>query len=468
MQSDHPVIGFMVVRERTTRMVQISDWSYVKHGFFALSNSQCTPCLNPSPGTFLGIGCSDTYSTSNNGDSYWLGPPSEIDSWLHVWNPQCSFFDKGSPPVNPPNDCDSLRSLTQGMVNNMGPVANRVKVSDAELSAPGNFYYQAIYVIRGEAETTRNDNIGSKRFTPTWNGTSWSINTNDANITYGSILERWGGATLSSTTNGSDDGRVYIAVKVTGPTNGLYHYEYAIHNRDNSRGIGGLRLPIPTCGTVTNVGFRDIDGDATNDWTFSQTQNEIVFSTAGNPVSWNSLYNFWFDTNAAPVTNGSAVLDQFKPGAGAASLSLSTTVPTGLPYESFGTGTAGCSGDHHICGQGSPAIGNGAFALTCDKAPVSTLGLGLVGNVKHLAGNDPFGLGVPLYIDFLLSTEILGLDFVSDGAGNGVAAAPIPNNALLVGAKYTVQALWVWPSVVCVPSVNGFSASDAIELTIQP
>ena len=35
MAEDHPFIAFLLVRESNGRLVQISDHSYVKHGFFA-------------------------------------------------------------------------------------------------------------------------------------------------------------------------------------------------------------------------------------------------------------------------------------------------------------------------------------------------------------------------------------------------------------------------------------------------
>lgn len=468
MNSNHPAIGFLLARESNGRFVQISDWSFVKHGFFALSNSQCTPCQNPSNGTFLGKGCSDTYGTSNNGDSYWLGPPSEIDPWLHVWNPVCSHFDKGEPPVASPQDCDGQRSLSQTMVNNMGPVAHKVRVADGELNTPGTFYYQAQYVIRGEPENVRANNLGSKKFTPTWTGSNWGLVTNDANLTPDSILYRWSGASVDSNTNGADDGRVYVAVRVTGPTAGQYHYEYAIHNRDNNRGVGAFRLPVPPCASITNVGFRDVDGIGANDWAFSQTSNEIAFSTTGNPLRWNSIYNFWFDSNAAPVTAQTSILDAFAAGPGAAAISVTTTVPMGLPATSYGIGTPGCNGAHHVCANSAPAIGNAGFALVCDKAPASSLGLCLVANAQDVSGSDPFGLGVLLHVNLFAATEVQSLDFVSDAAGTGTAAAAIPNNAFLVGLHYFAQALWVWPPQTCAPSTFGLSTSDGLDIGITP
>src|SRR5262249_55853311 len=165
----HPFISFIIVRAKDGRFEQISDQSYVKHGFFALSNSLCSTC-SPTDGSVLGIGCSDTYDVSNNGDNYWLGPPEEIDSWLGTWTAACSHFDKGEPPKNPPQDCDSVRSLTSSQANNLGPVGHRIHVADADFNVPGaTFYFQGMYTITGEPEATRDDNLGSRPFTVNWN-----------------------------------------------------------------------------------------------------------------------------------------------------------------------------------------------------------------------------------------------------------------------------------------------------------
>lgn len=73
MDPDHPFIAFQMARESGGRLVQISDHSWVKHGFFALSNNQCGYGCSSTDGTALGVGCSDTYGIGNNGDRFWLG-----------------------------------------------------------------------------------------------------------------------------------------------------------------------------------------------------------------------------------------------------------------------------------------------------------------------------------------------------------------------------------------------------------
>ena len=89
----------------------------------------------------------------------------------------------------------------------------------------------------------------------------------------GSVLERWSNSSLNSAANLPDDGRVYVGVSVTGPVGGLYHYEYAFHNRDNLRGIGAIHIPRVAAATLSNIGFSDIDGNAGTDWTVTETRS---------------------------------------------------------------------------------------------------------------------------------------------------------------------------------------------------
>ena len=232
MDPDHPFITFMMTRESEGRMVQISDHSFVKHGFFALSNNQCNLGCSGTDGTELGVGCSDTYGIGNNGDPFYLAPPEEIDPWLGEWNLVCGLFDG-------PN-CDGQRSFFGSVPNN---VASRVTVQDADLNIAGaSYYYSSNYIVEHEPEAARWNNMGYRPVTITPQGNSWNVTPGGSQTpTYGSVLQEWSGASLFSSTNGGDDGRVFVASK-TNPIAGGTHYEYAIHNRDNNRAIGTFRI----------------------------------------------------------------------------------------------------------------------------------------------------------------------------------------------------------------------------------
>jgi hypothetical protein len=387
MDPDHPFIGFLYARDSGGRFEQISDRSYVKHGFFALANSQCTPCQGGSgTGSFLGIGCSDTYSTGNNGDNYWLGPPEEIDPWLGTWNPVCSHFDRGEPDVGAPNNCNGLRSLTQAQASALGPVGHRVQILDSDLNVAGaDFYVAAQYVIEGEPTANRGNNLASKKVLATWNGSSWSVSTSGSQLA-GSILLRWSGATVNSATNGSDDGRLWVGVKVSSLGGGQFRYEYAVHNQDNQRGVGALRIPLGNGAIVSNVSFHDPDSNVGNDWTAAQVGGEFVFSTGTSPQPWNTIYNFGFDCNAAAVSNSPVHLDQFLAGGGLPTVSVVSVTPgdgSGCPpatsYCTAKVSSGLCVPDIGSSGSASMANPNAFQVVTTDM-------------VQNVSGINFFGL----------------------------------------------------------------------------
>ncbi len=319
MDPDHPFICFIMARESGGRMVQISNYSRVKHGFFALSSNQCGLGCAGTNGDALGLGCSDTYGVGTNGGRNNLGPPEEINPWLGEWNVTCSLFDGP--------DCDNQRDYFGTEPNG---VNGRVEVEDADLDVAGaRFFYYSNYLVEGEAEANRANNHGWHEASITWNGSSYNSSPigGGGTPTYGTILDGWTGATVNSNTNGASDGRVYVASK-TSPAGSNTHYEYAVHNRDNARAVDSFRVPIAPGTNVSGFGFHDIDQNAGNDWSAAVVGNEVVFSTTSNPLMWNSIFNFWFDADISPVTNSVAV-DQHFAGAGLPSILITAEIPGG-------------------------------------------------------------------------------------------------------------------------------------------
>ena len=367
MNERHPMIAFVIVAERNGRLVQISDRSYVKHGFNSTNSQGCGSCPGGA-GTSLVVGCSDTYGVGTNANNFHLGPPEEIDPWLGTWTAACSHFDRGEPAVAAPLDCDGVRSLSNAQATALGPVGHRVRVLDAEFENPDNtkLAHQAYYVIRAEFENARANNIGWRTFNASWNGTgnSYILNTT-TNLTMGSVLNAWTGATVSSGSDGGFNGRIYVAGKASQPGS-LWHYEYAIQNRDNVGGVDELRIPLTPGATISNAGMRDLDGNALNDWTSAVVGNELVFTGTSNPLEWNSIYNVWFDSNAAPAT-GDVELEQVLMPDDIAVTGLPTpsgALPApGVSYCTAGTSSLGCTA--LISGTGAPsASAPTGFVLT--------------------------------------------------------------------------------------------------------
>jgi hypothetical protein len=444
MLENHPFIAFLIVRETDGRLTQVSDHSYVKHGFFALTSDFCDTCQEGpfGGGDVLGLGCSDTYSVNNNGDQYWLAPPSEIDPWLGDWEHTCSHFDMGEPAVSPPFDCDGNRSLSTSMASALNPVGHRMNVSDQEFLVDGTWHYQGYYVIRGEPVADRENNWGSRAFTPTWSGLKW--NTPSApGFQNGSVLNRWSGALVRSNGNGGDDGRIYVAVKVTGPVEGMYHYEYAVQNRDNLRGAGDLSLPICAGARIENFGFSDVDGDAGNQWTAAVNGASLDVAVNGNPVRWNTIYNFWFDSDAAPDASPLTVA-QHDAGAGAASIDVDTLTPTALHNVYLGDGCASDAGFPSLYANGAATLGNLGFELgSSGNEPSQPHVLVLSGT----PGSTPLGGGCTQWFGGALGAGAYQLAAtLSDAGGVATYPAPIPAAPAFEGVDIYLQAAALNPA----------------------
>lgn len=372
MNPDHPFISFLLVRTSNDRIEQVSNRSYVKHGFYALSSSQCDICQNGSPtGTWLGVGCSDTYSVSSNSNNSYLGPADEINPWSGEWDPICSHFDKGQPPVSPPYDCDGIKES----INPPDAPGNRVRVKDGEFLQSGTFYYQSYYVVLREGEDKRDNNWGSRRFIPSWSGTKWNITIPSSNPKVdGSVLQRWTGSTLTSATNGSDDGRILLAVKTFDLGNGTWRYEYAMQNRDNHRGVGSFEIPVCPNATVSQEYFGDIDSNAGNDWSITRTSTSLVFDTASNPLKWNSIFNFSFVADVAPDTGATLMLGAHAAGSGSDFYPIAGTAPMGATNDvDLGYATVGSNGlAPELTSCGDLSAGNGGYAVL-RNAKASTL-----------------------------------------------------------------------------------------------
>jgi hypothetical protein len=221
--------------------------------------------------------------------------------------------------------------------------------------------------------------------------------------------------------------------------NGLYHYEYAVHNRDNKRGMGAFRIPICAQANVANFGFHDVDRNAITDWTAAKVGNEIVFQTQTvnpNPLRWNSIYNFWFDSDAAPQS-GTVLLDQYDIGPGALTVGITSTTPSGLWNQNLGAG-CGLPTAPSLYATGSPdrgLLGNATLALRTTNNPA---GVPCAFVLSTVTGVTPVGGGCTVYSGDLGS--ILGpITLVADASGSASLPIPVPASAALEGVAFDFQ-----------------------------
>lgn len=308
MDERHPVICQNMYRMQTvngsTRFEQIGV-GWVKHGFLSTNSNGCGTCQNPGSGNYLGVRCSDTYGASLNASRNWLGPRNEINPFTGRWTCRGSYFSNYQP------DC-----ISRFNTNGLNAVDHRLQVYDQDLVVnPATFFYEAYYV--SENDVDRYNNIAWRRCIPTWNGSSWSFSTQGGQ-TQGPAINMWGD--VKSIAQPTTDGDVLVNSAATDLGGGVYHYEYAVYCHTLDRQVRQFTVPIPPGANITNIEFKDVDKDNTNNWTVTVGPCAITWQTDtyaqnqnANSLTWGSTFNFRFDANVAPANN-SAVLGLFKPG----------------------------------------------------------------------------------------------------------------------------------------------------------
>lgn len=366
--TDHPKIVQNMYRLSNGKFEQIGE-GWLKHGFYAINGSSvCGTCTSPS-GLQLGPGCADPYGTGNNSDRTYLAPRSEVNPLTGVWNPVGSFFS-GYMPDNIRRTTGSRKwNGTSSATYTYPALENRVVVNDSDLNVAGaTFYYESYYVIEGDAN--RWNNVAYRQCGATWSTTNsrWTFSELSASTIQGPAIDSWGDE--RSDTTPISEGVARVAVKTTDVGGGRTAYDYAVYCHDMDRGIRSFKVPLESGLTVSNVVFRDPDGIAGNDWTWSYgggfiTFNGPTFATnASAPhLSYGRVFNFRFEVNAAPAASRTIMMDYFKPGTNPA-LSATIKAPRATPSVNI-TGIATFNGTT------AATTANAQWSLTPNNANAS-------------------------------------------------------------------------------------------------
>lgn len=306
--NQHPVIATNMFRLKNGRFEQIGQ-SWLKHGFFALSNTLCNSDCQPTDGAHLGVHCSDPYSAALNGTQNNLGPKWQVDA-------HTGFF--AYPPSNP---------------GYSGIVARRLQVRNSDLdpaqNGGGQYFVEAQYIAADDsAAGNQNNNASYRPITVDTDGTSWFSDLAGTTRRGRPAVRAWNDtdATVRITdVQVENEGLFIIGAKVTDLGAGWWHYEYAVQNLNSHRSAKSFSVPFDPSGTVTNIGFHDVDyhsGEPFSgaDWTATVSNGVITWSTQdyslnnnANALRWGTLYNFRFDSNRQPQTT-TATIGLFRPG----------------------------------------------------------------------------------------------------------------------------------------------------------
>jgi hypothetical protein len=332
--NDHPVIPQNLYRmsggaTNDERFEQIGQ-SSVKHAFTALTQNLCGLGCNGVGGSRLGSGCSDPYSASLN-----AGPNLGSRAWINPFSGSYPRGDSATPPNNHAghtHNGTSHRILTEIRDLNTAQNAGSTYYAEAQYITP----HEYVWCQANPTQCNMYNNVSYRRYNVTGTGSPFSFSPAAATVRAKAAIAAWTGATqVEIKPDPGNDGIGAVAYKVTNPSPGVWHYEYAIYNQNIDRAIQSFGVPIGAGVTLSNVGFSappqhpGWSGDGTMGntgfsnapWTQTQTAGAMTWNTetfAQNPnanaIRWGTMYNFRFDSNRPPQTTN-ATIGFFKTGA---------------------------------------------------------------------------------------------------------------------------------------------------------
>ena len=313
----HPVVPQNFYRmsggsNNNDRFEQIGQ-SWLKHGVEAVQENFCGFGCVPAATMFtLGAGCSDTYFAPQNGEQDGLGSRA----WVNPFT--------GSFPATAIDHTGHTHSGT----------SHRLLVESSDLNTSTNvgatYYAESQYITADEynwcqshpADCNMYNNASYRRFNVTGTASPFSFMPVGSTVQMTAAINAWTGATINSIEPApAVDGRAFIGYKVTNPSAGVWHYEYALYNENLDRAIQSFTVPLGCGITVSNLGFHAPlnhpgfanDGTAGNAgfsnaaWTTNQTASALTWSSEtfaqnenANALRFATLYNFRFDSNRPP------------------------------------------------------------------------------------------------------------------------------------------------------------------------
>ena len=274
--NDHPVIPQNMYRmsggpNNTDRFEQIGQ-SWLKHAFTALTQNVCSYGCNGVGGTHLGSGCSDPYSASLNYGQSGLGSRA----WVNPFT--------GAYPGSNPSPASHTGHTHTG-------ASHRVLVAMSDLNPalnPGATYFgEGQYVTPHEyawcqahaGQCNMYNNVSYRQFTPHRYDQLSHFRPLAPHIRTKPAINAWTGASINQFEPVPGvDGIGMIAYKVTNPSAGVWHYEYAVYNENLDRAIQSFSVPLGCGVTISNLGFHAPPQEP--GWANDGTLNSAGYSSA--------------------------------------------------------------------------------------------------------------------------------------------------------------------------------------------
>ena len=378
--AQHPVIAQNLYRLKDGRFEQLG-MSWLKHGFVS-TNSTDSACKaghptcsgTPVGGSQLGVGCTDTYGSSLNagggstcagGSGCRLGQRSEV-------NPTTGQYPMPYSNIAHPQSIDQRIQVPESEVN-------------PALNAGATYWIEGQYISDNDALAGNGLNNASYRLV-TFGGAP-NFNMTPTGVQSTTVREKtavWAWKAVDGAVEISNSDfctapveRFEVARKVTVVDGDTWHYEYVVRNLKSDHAAQRFAVDFPDGTAIANVGFSDIDSHSgepysTTDWTpeidgangtVSWATETFASNNNANALRWATMYNFWFDADAAPATAQHSI-DLFKP--------ILPAVADAGPNVAICAGGVAHLGTPPIAGQTYSWSPGGATTAQIDVSPLVT------------------------------------------------------------------------------------------------
>jgi hypothetical protein len=331
--TDHPVVPQNLYRmsggaDNNERFEQIGH-SWMKHTFFALEDRVCGTCntSNCQTGSHLCPGCSDPYTSGLNGDQNQIGSRA----WVNPFT--------GSFPSNADNHTG----------HNHDGVSHRIRVEITDLNTtmnPGASYFaEAAYISPHEYTWCQShpdqcnmyNNVSYRQFSVSGVTPPFSFSSVATTVRMQPAIMTWvptGAVVNQIQPDPGNDGIGFMGYKVSTPTAGVWHYEYALYNMNLDRSIQSFSVPLGPGVNLSNIDFHappqepgwandgtfNNQGYSSTPWTVTQAVDSISWNCEtidqnpnANAIRFGTLYNFRFDADQPPG-DANATVGFFKTG----------------------------------------------------------------------------------------------------------------------------------------------------------
>ena len=305
----HPLIGQNMFRLKDGRFEQLGQ-SFLKHGFFALSQGGCGSCIATN-GDSLGIGCADTYSSGLN-DGNGGGRKSDTRA------------------------ADGVHTTKNGPTG--GTNRGRLVVPTSEMNQSVNGNGQAEYFIEGQYIAADDHQEGNAANNASWRKVNVNGSMGLSGVTTTAIdpgIYAWQFADASVVIDelvNVDEagvgvhGYFYVGHRVVDNGNGSWNYSFAVQNLNSDDSGYSFEVPANIAANLTDVWFTDVDyhsGEpySNTDWAFTLAGGTAKWASTttpaqnanGNALRWGTLYSFGFTSTGAPQA-GTANLTLYTAG----------------------------------------------------------------------------------------------------------------------------------------------------------